>query len=159
MRTFASNFFTIILQLFLAMLETMIFCLIPFFIYKLFYPLGEISAMEIITRTIICNMVSLIIPLPGGSGGAEFSFIAMFSSLFVGGTAVWALLIWRILNYYSYIIQGIGITIYDVIIGNKKSERMLKNGFFAEKIRFSMLRRKKKLSIKEIEKIKTEKIS
>jgi uncharacterized protein (TIRG00374 family) len=105
--------------------------------------------------TFICNLVSHIIPIPGGSGVAEISFMTMFAALFAetAGTAVWAMLIWRILSYYHIIFQGITVTIYDTLIGNKKAERLVKAGYFTERIHFAMIKRKRKNS----KKIKIEK--
>lgn len=146
MRTFASNFGTIIIQLILGMGELLVGALIPYFIYKTFVPMGTVSAIDIVTMTFICNLISSIIPLPGGTGAVEVSFMAMFSSLFNTGTVVWAMLIWRILSYYLLIAQGITVTIYDTLIGNKKNERLVKAGYFNEKIHFAMIKRKRKNS-------------
>ena len=67
------------------------------------------------------DLAASFIPLPGGTGVAELSFTAIFASL-MGSDIFWAMLIWRILTYYSYIIQGILITIYDYFRGNKKQK-------------------------------------
>lgn len=148
MRSFASNIFTVLLQLFLAALEIFVSALIPYFIYKTFVPVS-INPLNIVTKVFICNMVSFFIPIPGGSGTAELSFLAMFSSLFPSGTAVWAMLIWRILTYYSILLRGIIVTIYDGVYGNKKSDRLVKSGYFTEKYHFAMIKRRSKASKKE----------
>ena len=143
MRSFASNIFTVLLQLVLAMGEILVVLLIPYFVYRTFPAAGtNYSAVDIMTMTVICNMVSFIIPIPGGAGAAEFSFLTMFESLFPADVKVWALLIWRILTYYSILIRGILITIYDGVYGNKKSEALVQSGYFTEKIHFSMIKRK-----------------
>lgn len=154
MRSFASNFFTVVVQLLLAVLELFASNLIPYFIYRTFVPVPTFSAIDIVTKIFICNMVSLIIPIPGGSGTAELSFLAMFSSLFPQGTVVWAMLIWRVLTYYSILLRGITITIYDGVYGNKKSERLVKSGYFTEKIHFSVIKKRRKVSAKENLKLK-----
>ena len=62
-------------------------------------------------------------PLPGGTGASELSFSVLFAQLFgIGGNLFWAMLIWRFFTYYIYIIQGIGVMIYDSAHGNKKLE-------------------------------------
>lgn len=159
MRSFASNFFTVIFQLILAVLEIFASTLIPYFIYRTFVPVPTLSAIDIVTKTFICNMVSLIIPIPGGSGTAELSFLAMFTSLFTERIVVWAMLIWRILTYYSIILRGITITIYDGVYGNKESERLVKSGYFTEKIHFSVIKKRRKASAKENLKLKDEQIN
>lgn len=150
MRSFASNIFTVIIQVVLALGELLVTALIPYFIYRIFATGPDlIPATDIITKTIICTIVSLFIPIPGGSGVAEFSFLAMFSSLFDSGTLVWAMLIWRILTYYVHIFRGVTITIYDTVYGNKKADALVQSGYFNEKIHFAMIRRKRKKSTKE----------
>ncbi|MBQ0017573.1 MAG: flippase-like domain-containing protein, partial [Clostridiales bacterium] len=148
MRTYASNFITITVQIILAGAELFVSALVPYFIYKTFVPIAEFTLIDIVTRVFICNLVSLLIPIPGGTGVAEFSFMAMFSSLFTNGTLVWAMLIWRILSYYQVILQGIGVTIYDTVIGNKKSEKLMQSGYFNDKMHDTILRRRKKKSQK-----------
>ena len=58
-----------------------------------------------LTKYYICAMASSFIPLPGGTGLMEISFIFMFWQA-VGNNIVWALLIWRFLSYYLVIIHG-----------------------------------------------------
>lgn len=156
MRSFATNFFTVALQIVLAAGEIFITCLIPYFIYRTFIPDPTVSALDIITRTIICNLASLVIPIPGGSGAAEYSFLEMFSGLFTNKTTVWAMLIWRTLSYYLIIFRGIAITIYDGVYGNKKSERLVSSGYFNEKIHFAMIKRKQKKTRKEEQKLENQ---
>ena len=157
MRSFATNFFTVACQIILAAGEIFISGLIPYFIYRTFIPDPTISALDIITRTIICNLSSLIIPIPGGSGAAEYSFLEMFSALFTNKTAVWAMLIWRTLTYYLIILRGIVITIYDGVYGNKKSERLVSSGYFNEKIHFAMIKRKQLKTRKIEQKLESQK--
>ena len=157
MRSFATNFFTVACQIILAAGEIFITCLIPYFIYRTFIPNPTVSALDIITKTVICNLTSLVIPIPGGSGAAEYSFLAMFSSLFTNKTTVWAMLIWRTLTYYLVIFRGIIITIYDGVYGNKKSERLVSSGYFNEKIHFAMIKRKQKKTRKIEQKLDNQK--
>ena len=103
---------------------------------------GLVSYFDILTKTMICHLASSIVPLPGSSGAAELSFLAMFSSLFQEGTQVWAMLIWRLSSYYVFIIRGILVTIYDTAYGNKKSDALVQSGYFNEKIHFAMVRRR-----------------
>lgn len=93
---------------------------IPFFIYCTFagYEVGLWGS--ILVRCVMIDLASSFIPLPGGTGASELSFTTLFASFFVGGKLFWALLLWRILTYYGYIIQGLIIMIYDYALGNKK---------------------------------------
>lgn len=79
-----------------------------------------VTYFEIFARIILCDLVAHIIPFPGGAGMVEFSFTAVFSSLFADGTLFWAMLFYRIVSYYSYLLQGISIIVYDFFIGDKR---------------------------------------
>ena len=49
------------------------------------------------------NMISSLVPLPGGSGAAEYCFSVFFSSYFTAETIKSAILIWRTITYYGTI--------------------------------------------------------
>ena len=57
-----------------------------------------------IVKYYICAMASSFIPLPGGTGMMEISFIFLFMEL--ENTIVFALLAWRILTYYIILLHG-----------------------------------------------------
>ena len=98
---------------------------IPFLIYCAF---GHTPSFEIWFQIMIVSlMIDLacsFIPLPGGSGAAELSFAAMFTALFSSAT-FWAMLLWRFLTYYAFIIRGLCLIIYDYAYGNRKNDRLL----------------------------------
>ena len=81
--------------------------------------------IDIFIKTVMIDLASSFIPLPGGSGVAELSFTAFFSSL-MGADIFWAMLIWRILTHYSNMIRGTFIIIYDYAVGNKKFQWLQK---------------------------------
>ncbi|MGN1227735.1 MAG: YbhN family protein [Christensenellales bacterium] len=97
----------------------------PFVIYCAFggTPSFEIW-FQIVIVSLMIELACSFIPLPGGSGAAELSFAAMFTALFASGT-FWAMLLWRFITYYAFVLQGLFIVIYDYAIGNKKNERLL----------------------------------
>ena len=72
-------------------------------------------------KFILVELATKYIPIPGGTGVAEISFSALFASLFSDGTLFWAMLFWRIMNYFIYLLQGLIILFYDFIYGNKKN--------------------------------------
>ncbi len=49
------------------------------------------------------NMVSSLVPLPGGSGAAEYCFSVFFGSYFTPETIKSAILLWRTITYYGTI--------------------------------------------------------
>ncbi len=78
--------------------------------------------IEILSKFILVELATKYIPIPGGSGVAEISFSALFMALFTDGTLFWAMLFWRIMNYFIYLLQGMIVLIYDFAYGNKKNK-------------------------------------
>lgn len=124
---FAKNFFVLITEIALALVDTFIYNLIPFFIYKAFLPAGTMKWFEMFIQSIICNLSLSFFPTPGASGGAEAIFILTFNA-FASIGQFWPVLIWRISTYYIYILQGFMVLIYDFVIGNKKADRLKAEG-------------------------------
>lgn len=100
-----------------------IICLycIPYFIYLCFpYVGGKVGTFgEFFVYTALIDLASSFIPLPGGTGMNEITFAALFTD-YLGGYTFWALLLWRFCSYYFYLLQGIGVIVYDTIYGNRK---------------------------------------
>ena len=96
---------------------------IPYFIYLM---LGGVPSFQIFViiwvYAVLCELAAGFTPLPGGTGMAEVAFSMVLTPIFPSGTLFWGLLIWRFMNYYAYLIQGILVMIYDKFVGNKKYE-------------------------------------
>lgn len=133
MKSYIKHFPTMVTQILTSIVTIFLNALIPFFIYKAFNPFGLIGPLEIITNLLICDMASSLFPLPGGSGAAELSFATVFAKYFPSNFLVWALVMWRLVSYYSYIVFGALVLGYDTIWGNRKNEALIKAGFFKEK--------------------------
>ena len=116
---YASSFWTLIAAFLTTVGIYVSKALIAFFIYCTFNGFNTAVFSTIFTKIILCELVVKLVPIPGGSGLSEISFTAIFLSLFDNGSIFWALLMWRILDYFSYLIQGGLILIYDFIIGNR----------------------------------------
>lgn len=126
----------------------------PFFIYCAFegWPADVWQTLStIISFAVIVDLTSAFNPIPMGAGTADISFAVLYGAMFsVPGAAMWALIIWRILAHYIYIIQGLVLVNYDYFIGNKRLEKYkdfwclpLKERL---KIRLSNIKKKKKVS-------------
>lgn len=93
----------------LCVLECLSYASLPIFVMLAFSNNIEGSIWLFVflcfTRHYICAMASSYIPLPGGTGMMEISFIIMFG-LFLGDNIVWALLAWRFLTYYLIVLHG-----------------------------------------------------
>ena len=55
---------------------------------------------------ILVMIMSSYVPIPGASGGMEYSFVAMFSFFVINAKLSAALLLWRLLTYYVPMIFG-----------------------------------------------------
>ncbi len=92
--------------------------LIPFFIYKAFRCPGA-PVFDMIAAQSFVTMISSYTPLPGAAGAAEGSFLVIFQMFFDDGVIKKAMLLWRLITYYSSIIVGAFFAGFD-----KKREKM-----------------------------------
>ena len=83
---------------------TIIF-IIPYFIYLSFGMRGA-SIGSMIAGTAFVMMLTAFIPLPGAVGGAEGAFFMFFSLFFASNNIMAAILLWRLITFYSCIIFG-----------------------------------------------------
>lgn len=127
MKHFIKKPLLIIAEVILNIISLVCVAFVAYLIYKVFNPFGNIGPMKIITMSFLCTFATTFIPIPGGSGAAEVSFVAMFSQLFSTGTTFWALMFWRFFTYYLYIIAGFSLTIFEPIFIKAKEKRMMKN--------------------------------
>ena len=91
------------------MLGLLCYYLTPLFVV---YALGFGDAMSAIAVYVSCAYVSVIgafVPIPGGSGGIEYSFLEFFGNFIKGSGLSAVLIVWRTITYYLAIIIG-GIT-------------------------------------------------
>lgn len=70
------------------------------------------------------SYVSNIIPVPGGTGVAEFSFLQIFASV-MGNFVSSAMFIWRILTYFAFIIVNFIYLVVFIIINSRKEEHKI----------------------------------
>lgn len=121
-KSFAKKPLTVILEMFVTMGSIIANALIAYFIYIAFVEVPQMSWWDIVCYCIICEVAVSFWPMPGGSGAQELSFNALLGSLFPDGTLFWGILIWRILTYYLYILQGGVVFIIDAISSKKHGE-------------------------------------
>lgn len=100
---------TLLKMIVLSLFECLTYAIMPYFVVQAFIGPTTIEPMMMIVICIsqyyICAMASSFIPLPGGSGMMEISFIFLFGVI-VGENIVLALLAWRILSYYLILAHG-----------------------------------------------------
>lgn len=78
---------------------------VPFFIYKAFHNPG-LPVTDMIAAQSFVTMISSYTPLPGAAGAAEGSFLMLFQLFFQRDVIKQAMLLWRLITYYSCIIVG-----------------------------------------------------
>ena len=97
-------------------------CSIPYFVVRTFG--GDPGFIKSLCMSVFVYASITIVPTPGNSGAAEGSFYLLFSRLDTSGL-FWAMLVWRFLCYYSFIL--IGLIIYAVIAVGKFRNRAGRN--------------------------------
>lgn len=85
---------------------------LPWFILRGFG--ADIPFLECFCQTASIYALIALIPTPGNSGAAEASFYTVFSAL-SPGSVFWAMLVWRLLVYYSWLMFGAGYYIFDAV--------------------------------------------
>lgn len=77
---------------------------VPFFVLLAF---GGISSWWTVFSLVVFIYCAItIIPTPGNSGAAEGSFYVVFAAL-ASGNLFWAILVWRLIVYYGWLILGL----------------------------------------------------
>jgi len=128
MNEYASSFklinkrphFTILL-LFLSIIYQMAILSIPYFMLKAFGGTG--NWWDTFSLVVYIYAAITIIPSPGNSGAAEGYFYAVFSQL-KEGFLFWAVVAWRFLVYYLWIIIGIIITAKSTVKNKKHIKKI-----------------------------------
>jgi uncharacterized protein (TIRG00374 family) len=88
-------------------LRLMLYYSVPFFCAKaLHIPVQMSQMIDILALSSFVEMINAFVPLPGSSGGAEATFLLMFSTIFGTSNTGTIMLLWRICNYYFVLIIG-----------------------------------------------------
>ncbi|MBR3383433.1 MAG: flippase-like domain-containing protein [Clostridia bacterium] len=103
-RLFAKHPLVLVKLMFFSLLYQAAILSIPFFMLRAFGGSGDWwTAFSLV---VYIYAAITIIPTPGNAGAAEGSFYAVFSSL-EGGMLFWAMIAWRLLVYYSWLVCGL----------------------------------------------------
>ena len=118
---------TLLKMLILSVFECLTYAIMPYFVVQAFA--GDIAIQPMllllicISQYYICAMASSFMPLPGGAGMMEISFIFLFGVI-IGNNVVWALLAWRILSYYLILAHGFVHELTHIIKGFIKNRKI-----------------------------------
>ena len=86
--------------------------------YSMPYPILRgmginINIFEVITAIAYVMIIGSFVPIPGGTGGIEYSFIFFFQYLISGSILHAAMLVWRLISYYLGMVFGaFALTLY-----------------------------------------------
>ena len=120
MKDYAKAKFDMIYQFVLNLARFVLLYSIPFFICSAFTGTADVSIYgDFFVYTVLVDLATAFIPLPGGIVLNEITFAWLFRS-YLGGSVFLPLLIWRFCDYYFYLLQGLGVFLYDTFYGNKK---------------------------------------
>jgi len=89
----------------LTIIQLLMLYLVPYAIYRAF-GYNESVLIHIVAAVAFVSMVSAFVPLPGGSGGAEGTFLLFFALFFRQTDLLMAMLLWRLVTYYFSMITG-----------------------------------------------------
>ncbi|KRL05300.1 lysylphosphatidylglycerol synthase transmembrane domain-containing protein [Liquorilactobacillus hordei] len=90
----------------LTLVQLSFYYVIPYFIL-LALNVSHAQLLLVITLHILIVMVISLFPIPGGSGGAEYSFSMIFSTFITNSSKlVLAMILWRFVTYYFGMILG-----------------------------------------------------
>jgi len=107
----------LIVMLALSIVFQIALCSMPFFVLK---ALGsDVTLGAILATTVYIYAAITVIPTPGNSGAAEGSFYLVFSAAGASGV-FWAMLLWRFLCYYAFILIGALIHAADALSARRK---------------------------------------
>ncbi|MEG2355787.1 MAG: lysylphosphatidylglycerol synthase transmembrane domain-containing protein [Clostridia bacterium] len=79
---------------------------------------------QLLTLSFLLYISASYTPLPGASGAQEGGFMVFYRGLFTVGTLGLALLVWRFMTYYLFLLIGAAITIVMQIRSNQKRSKM-----------------------------------
>lgn len=65
-----------------------------------------INPLIVITTSAYVMLIGSMVPIPGGTGGLEYSFMAFFKNFLKGPKLSSVMIVWRIVTYYFGIIVG-----------------------------------------------------
>ncbi|GAJ27312.1 integral membrane protein LafC [Liquorilactobacillus sucicola DSM 21376 = JCM 15457] len=90
----------------LTLVQLFFYYIIPFFIL-LALGVTHVNLIMVTTMHVLIVMIISLFPIPGGSGGAEYSFSIIFTSFISNSSKlVLAMLLWRLITYYLGMFMG-----------------------------------------------------
>ena len=98
-QAFGRTFFSMLLTVFITMLQLAFFYLVPYFL-MLAFGHHEVDFFSVMAASAFVQLLSSAVPLPGGTGGAEGGF-ALFLGHFFGSASTAGYLLWRLITFIA----------------------------------------------------------
>ncbi|WP_155287928.1 lysylphosphatidylglycerol synthase transmembrane domain-containing protein [Lacticaseibacillus zhaodongensis] len=91
----------------LTLLQLLAYYSVPYFVLLALH-IPHVDFVQVIVMHVMIVMIVSLFPIPGGSGGAEYSFKTIFATFItVPAKLVLAMLLWRVLTYYLGMLMGV----------------------------------------------------
>ncbi len=91
----------------LTLLQLFMYYSVPYFVLLALH-VNHVNFIRVLVLHVMIVMIVSLFPIPGGSGGAEYSFSRIFATFMTNSAQlVLAMLLWRLLTYYLGMILGI----------------------------------------------------
>lgn len=105
-RILLKNKWKFLYLVFIEFLALILLYLIPYFLIKGVDLKIQISVLNVIVTSAYVMLIGSFVPIPGGTGGLEFGFIAFFGNFIIGPNLNAIMLLWRFVTYYFGMILG-----------------------------------------------------
>lgn len=129
-----------VLLLLLCLTEPLIQLSMPYFVLMAMCG-GDLAAagystgLELYWTSVVITMyaqyAASYIPTPGASGAMETLFMFGFADL-AANKIFWVVMVWRFLNYYVYVICGLGMNVFDIVRSIYRKRRAKRRALAAE---------------------------
>lgn len=109
----------------LTFIQLLVFFSVPYFVL-LSLRVPQVNFVEVLILHVMIVMIVSLFPVPGGTGGAEYSFKTLFATFMITKPQlVVALLLWRFLTYYLGMLLGaVALAIPAQALRVKKSKKL-----------------------------------
>ncbi|KRK71395.1 lysylphosphatidylglycerol synthase transmembrane domain-containing protein [Lacticaseibacillus nasuensis] len=90
----------------LTFVQLLLYYSVPYFVL-LSFGVPHVNLVHVMVLHVMIVMIISLFPIPGGAGGAEYSFKALFATFMGPAQLVLAMLLWRFITYYLGMVCGI----------------------------------------------------
>lgn len=91
----------------LTLLQLLAYYSVPYFVLLALH-VPHVDFLQVLSMHVMIVMIVSLFPIPGGSGGAEYSFKTIFATYIAApAKLVLAMLLWRLLTYYLGMLMGV----------------------------------------------------